>query len=353
MSDGFNPYRGLPSYQYWRTGVTDIGPGQFDPVGEVKFKIDRNDRVSTLGSCFAQHLAKHISKSGYNYWVAEPLNPDEETSAITSAMANQFSARYGNVYTVRQALQLLNRSGGWEPKNDIWERDGRFFDAFRPNMFPGGFASKTDLTKARSSHLDRVAEIFSNSDVIVFTLGLTEAWISRHDGSVYPLAPGVVAGSMDESDYAFKNFNYDEVRVDLEKWCARLRSLNSEVRILLTISPVALNATYENQNVWTSTTYSKSVLRAAAGDIASKYSYVDYFPSYEIITCPLVQGRYFEDDMREVKEIGVRHVMRVFDKHYLASSENDSKAEPTLNLDYGRTEGISDIFCDEELLDPR
>jgi hypothetical protein len=57
--------------------------------------------------------------------------------------------------------------------------------------------------------------------------------------------------------------------------------------------------------------------------------------------------------MREVKEIGVRHVMRVFDKHYLASSENDSKAEPTLNLDYGRTEGISDIFCDEELLDPR
>jgi uncharacterized protein (DUF2225 family) len=95
------------------------------------------------------------------------------------------------------------------------------------------------------------------------------------------------------------------------------------------------------------------VLRAAAGDVANKFSYVDYFPSYEIITCPLVQGRYFEDDMREVKEIGVRHVMRMFDRHYLSTRKKDSKVEPVFNQNNGRTEGISNIFCDEELLDPR
>ena len=84
---------------------------------------------------------------------------------------------------------------------------------------------------------------------------------------------------------------------------------------------VTLNATYEPRNVLSSTTYSKATLRSAADDVAGALPYVDYFPSYEIITCPQVQGRYFEDDLRELKEIGVRHVMCVYSKHYLAKSE--------------------------------
>ena len=66
-----NPYRGLPSYQYWRSGVADVGLGQFDPVEAVKFQISPTDKISTLGSCFAQHLARHIHKSGYNYLVTQ------------------------------------------------------------------------------------------------------------------------------------------------------------------------------------------------------------------------------------------------------------------------------------------
>jgi hypothetical protein len=331
-----------------------VGLGQFDPVEAAKFQIKKDDLISTLGSCFAQHLAIHIRKSGYNYMVAEPLRIDENQSEITKGTADQFSARYGNVYSVRQCLQLLERSLGWEPTHDIWERDGKYFDAFRPNVYPNGFISEGALIEARENHLKSVLNVFSNTDVIVFTLGLTEAWVSLADGAVYPIAPGVVAGSMNDNEYAFKNFNYDEVRSDLEQWCTRLQEINPTIRILLTVSPVALNATYERQNVWTSTTYSKSVLRAAAGDVSNKYSHVDYFPSYEIVTCPSNQGRYFKDDMREVKEIGVRHVMRVFDKHYFASI-ND---EPRINLrpenatsSYRKIQSVSDIFCDEDLLD--
>ena len=142
MNDKINPYRGLPGFHYWRSGVANVGPGQFDPVEAVKFQIGESDQISTLGSCFAQHLAKHIHKSGYNYLVTEPLRSDEEQTDLAIMMASQFSARYGNVYTVRQALQLLDRANGWEPKDSIWERDGRFYDAFRPNVFPGGFASE-------------------------------------------------------------------------------------------------------------------------------------------------------------------------------------------------------------------
>ena len=351
MSNYLNPYRGLPGLQYWRSGVAEIGMGQFDPVESTKFQIEPSDVVSTLGSCFAQHLAKHIRSSGFNYLETEPLRQDEDHSTV---MASQFSARYGNVYTVRQANQLLDRAEGWEPMDGIWEKDGRYFDAFRPNVFPKGFASEQSLIDERNSHLQNVQAVFSKSDVVVFTLGLTESWMSRQDGAVYPIAPGVTAGSMDESKYEFKNFDYSAVSVDLTAWCLRLRDLNPNVRILLTVSPVPLNATFERRNVWVSNTYSKSTLRAAAGDVSSKLDFVDYFPSYEIITCPQVQGRYFEDDLREVKELGVRHVMRIFDKHYLyRSSVSDQTVQSSdRNLqETSRSEGFSTIFCDEDLLD--
>ncbi len=355
MNTEINPYRGLPPYQYWRTGVANVSPGQFDPVVTVKFQIERDDLISTMGSCFAQHLAKHISNTGFNYMVFEPLRIDEDENVISQMMASQFSARYGNIYTVRQALQLLDRSLGWHPQDDVWVRDEKYFDAFRPNVFTNGFSSEQALVEERERHLNKVLDVFSKSSVIVFTLGLTEAWVSRQDGAVYPMAPGVVAGSMTEDQYEFKNFEYDEIRKDLESWCTRLKSMNPAIRILLTVSPVALNATFENQNVWTSTTYSKSVLRAVAGDVSKLYSYVDYFPSYEIISSPLMQGRYLEDDMREVKEIGVQHVMRVFEDHYLLNNKIRNQASgirDTKPTNLPKSESISDIFCDEDLLDP-
>jgi len=349
-----NPYRGLAASQYWRSGVAEIGPGQFDPVTAVKFQIDSSDVVSTLGSCFAQHLARHIKDSGLRYMVAEPLLDTEEQSDQSKMMANQFSARYGNIYTPRQALQLIDRANGWVPAEDVWERNGRFFDAFRPHVEIGGFKSVQDLCDARISHLKAVKRVFTESDVVVFTLGLTEAWTSLVDGAVYPTAPGVVAGSVDSARHIFQNFSYPDVMGDLRSWCQKIRKLNPNVRILLTVSPVPLNATYVPQNVWTSTTYSKAVLRAVAGDISAELDYVDYFPSYEIITSPQVYGRYFEDDLREVTDLGVKHVMRVFDRHYLVRNGASEHKLQTPHPPLSRTKSsgkVSDVFCDEDFLD--
>ena len=349
-----NPYRGLAASQYWRSGVAEVGPGQFDPVTSVKFQITSHDAVSTLGSCFAQHLARHIKDSGLRYMVTEPLLETEEQTEQAAMMATQFSARYGNIYTTRQALQLLDRANGWETADDVWERNGRYFDAFRPHVRAGGFATIEELRDARMAHLQAAKRVFTESDVVVFTLGLTEAWMSTMDGAVYPTAPGVIAGSQDNSRHVFQNFSYPEVLSDLLDWCQRVREMNSNVRILLTVSPVPLNATYMPRNVWTSTTYSKAVLRAVAGDVATELSYVDYFPSYEIITSPQAHGRYFEDDLREVTSVGVKHVMRVFDRHYVLRDGTSDPREPTQVRAASKIRGgqkVSDVFCDEEFLD--
>jgi hypothetical protein len=95
-----------------------------------------------------------------------------------------------------------------------------------------------------------------------------------------------------------------------------MQDINPGARILLTVSPVPLTATYTDEHVLIATTHSKAILRAAAGVVTSKYEHVYYFPAYEIITGNFNRGRYFDDNLRTIAPEGVAHVMRVFEQTY-------------------------------------
>lgn len=106
-----HPYKELNDHCFWPKAMSTPAPGQIDPVTRSKI-IAPQDRVATMGSCFAQHLAKHISKSGLNYFVAEEAPNDMSEQMATDKNYGVFSARYGNIYTVRQAVQLFDRAFG-------------------------------------------------------------------------------------------------------------------------------------------------------------------------------------------------------------------------------------------------
>jgi hypothetical protein len=231
-----------------------------------------------------------------------------------------FSARYGNVYTARQALQLFRRAfGAFTPAEAVWSRGDRFVDAFRPRIEPNGFASPDAVLADMARHLEAVRRVFLESDWLIFTLGLTEGWRSRIDGAVYPLAPGVAGGAFDPQRHEFVNFSITETVSDLDSLIGLAREVNPSLRILLTVSPVALAATYEARHVLVSTVCSKSILRAAADEMERRHENVLYFPAYEIVTSPSAEGRYFADDLRQVNALGVEHVMRVFRRHFIDS----------------------------------
>ena len=109
-----------------------------------------------------------------------------------------FTARYGNIYTTLQLLQLIDRAyGRFVPAEAAWhDADGALVDPFRPTVQPGGFASSEELETDRARHLACVREAFETLDVFVFTLGLTEAWLSSRDGAAFPLCPGGGGGAL-------------------------------------------------------------------------------------------------------------------------------------------------------------
>lgn len=305
-----------------------------------------------MGSCFAQHISKHIQRTGLTYFVTETADgamPDDEARRRNYGV---FSARYGNVYTVRQALQLFERAfDGFEPHDTIWQWGDRYVDALRPQVEPDGFASPEDVQRARKLHLAAVRRMFELSDVIVFTLGLTETFASRDDGTVYPVAPGVHGGSFAPDRYQFVNFTAAEVTDDLNTFVLALQAVNPRCRILLTVSPVPLIATYEARSVLMSNTVSKARLRVAADMVTSGHDHVDYFPSYEIIAGSADGAGYFETDLRQVRQRGVDHVMRIFGRHYIdqtgASRVTIVPGPEQVVRHHRETTGV---VCDEELI---
>ncbi len=346
-----NPYRGLPATNFWSQAVALAPLGGLDPVIATKFTITAADKVSTMGSCFAQHISRHLERTGLTYFVTE-----DAPAELTRAEADQrnfrvFSARFGNVYTVRQARQLFDRAfGSFEPADDVWGLDGSYVDAFRPQIEPQGFASIEQMRLSRSEHLAAVRSLFIDSDVVVFTLGLTESWESTIDGAIYPVAPGVHGGDFSSEHYRFVNFSAAEVTADLRHFVEQIRFANPAVRVLLTVSPVPLIATYAQRHVLVSNTVSKATLRVAAAAVTDEYDFVEYFPSYEIIAGSAFGAQYFEPDLRQVSALGVAHVMRIFAKHMIASGSGAVAALPAEH-DWPLSALTAAVVCDEEAIE--
>ncbi len=349
MSDSGCPYSVLPDHAFWRKAVAGPAPGEVDPVIAAPFKIARADRVATAGSCFAQHLARRLRASGFTYHVTESGYPRMGEALAEKYNYGTFSARFGNIYTTRQLRQLFARAADeFAPREALWHDGTRWRDPFRPLIQPDGFETQQEAELDRAQHLRAVRHMMETLDVFIFTLGLTEAWICTADGAVLPVCPGCGAGTFDAARYEFRNFTVDEVTADLTAALEHLRRVNPSCRIILTVSPVPLVATYSGNHVLPATTYSKSVLRVAAEQATQQLDHCVYFPSYEVITAPFSRGEYFADDLRNVTEAGVDHVMKVFFRHFAAEpviqAATQSPTDPRVSR---RARNVLDVVCEE------
>jgi len=316
-----HPYDTQPDSAFWRRTIGDRAPDEITDWYVKRFSLE-GKRVATAGSCFAQQIGRQLRMSGFDYVDMEPAPAGLPEAEHLDWGYSMYSARYGNVYTSRQLVQLLQRSLGLvTPQEDWWERDGGVVDPFRPTIEPEPFGSVEELRALRKDHLERVNDMFRTADVLVFTMGLTEAWLSKKDGACYPLCPGTVGGTFDDTQHELRNLGSAEVRADMEQFLAMARAINPKLEILLTVSPVSMMATATPQQVSVATVYTKSVLRAVAGELFAAHPFIDYFPSYDMVTGPASRGAFYKDGMREVSPAGVAFVMKAFlDQHNPAES---------------------------------
>jgi hypothetical protein len=348
-----SPYLNKPQKSFWRTGVAIRNANTLECVYQPKFPINKESRVVSLGSCFAQHIARNMISRGWNVVDKEPPPPGLSKELSNKFGFELFSARVGNIYVMKQLLQLYEEAFGlWKPLNSVWEKDGRYYDAFRPSVEPNGLATFEEVIMHRNKHLNLLRKMFIDADVLVFTLGLTEGWVHKDSGEVYATAPGTIAGVYSSDLHIFKNFKGHEIYADFVKFMNYMKKLNPDIKFLLTVSPVPLTATATDNHILVAANYSKSVLRAVAGELSMEFDCVDYFPSYDILTSVLGGAKFYKDNLRTVTPEGVQLAMDTFFNAHGESTTNgsflkdDNGAEKISPIDSDELE-----FCDDLLLE--
>lgn len=347
-----SPYDGLPDRAYWRTAVASRGPGRLRDLYVPRFPITPDTPIFTAGSCFAQHVHRELKAAGYTVIEAEPAPDGVDPAVAARFFYGTFSARFGNIYTPRQFLNLLAEAAGdYTPAYPVWERDGRFFDALRPNVDPEGHANAQSVRLAREDHLSALRQALARLRVLILTLGLTETWEDPESGTVYPTAPGVIADPPPGADIRFLSLGHDDVVADLRTLMVWLRAINPDVKVLLTVAPGPLVATAGEQHVLPASAACKAILRAAADTLTRSDAGVDYFPSYEIVTNPAARSAFFQPNLRLPTPKAISVVMSQFMRAHQAGPQPVPVPAPAPVVTAPDPED-NGVICEEQMHDP-
>jgi GSCFA family len=283
---------------YWRYSVDQ--KAKLNQIAEHTKQplITKTSAITSLGSCFADHIRMFLKDKDYNYVITEP---NESGS----------SANWGRIYnpiSLRQIIDYCNNSD-WHPQERWWvDPQGRTLDPYR------AVAPYADVQTAEEDfqrHLSLARKVFVAADVVILTYGLVEVWESALDGSVFQVRPV----SFDLSRHRFSLLEYPECLQAIKSACAGIHCINPRAVIILTVSPVPLRATFRpDVTPGVANTYSKAVLLASVQTASRQLTNVHYFPSYEIVTECV--GKPFRED-GSVTPTAVEVVMDLFERSFV------------------------------------
>lgn len=313
MSVIMNPYSDLSINNFWKTGVSIKSFFDINDLWSPKFEILPKHKISTFGSCFAQHIGRALIQRGFKWYNTEPAPTGMSEKSIINFNYNVFSSRTGNIYTTSLLKQWVEWSTNvTDIPEEVWFERGRYIDPFRPRIEPNGFASLEELRQSQQQTSTSFNKCITESDFFVYTLGLTESWFNKEFQYEYPMCPGTAAGDFNPDSHEFLNQQFNFVLKNLIDAISLMRNVNPNLKFILTVSPVPLTATYTNKHILIASMESKSILRAVAGQLAQEHEFIDYFPSYETINSPVFRGSFFEPNLRNVNPYGVNFVMDSF-----------------------------------------
>jgi hypothetical protein len=123
------------------------------------------------------------------------------------------------------------------------------------------------------------------------------------------------------SRYRFRVSRYAENLNNLERIYEIMAACNPDCKILITLSPVNLWATFrKDMDVISASCNSKATLRAVADEFTVRHENVFYFPAFEMATIyqPLSGQTYFSDgrDNFHINKPTVKFIMQHFFKFF-------------------------------------
>jgi hypothetical protein len=285
------------------------------PLARTIPLVDRSTRIVSAGSCFATEIAHSLQSAGYNYLVKESNKgrPGSFESLDAGNLPNS-SAAWGIIFNTPSFRQLVEKAFEIRALPKIlWTQEIggklRYLDPFRENI---AFESPEAFEENYQEHIEAARAAFLEMEVFIITLGLNEVWYFKADGAVFSRSPWRTAPSL----VSHRVLSVEENVYDLVRMREILKAHNPNVKIICTLSPVPLHATFRgsHEHIVTANAHSKAVLRVAAGEFERRCPDVYYFPSYEVVTTSTELP--WAADQRHVSPGAVTNVMALFHKMF-------------------------------------
>jgi hypothetical protein len=270
-----------------------------------KFRFDGGESIFTIGSCFARHVESVLEQYGYRFKTRNPenfVNPDECTSP------NGFFNKFTTASMLNEIRWALSNESF--PEQAYVEADGRWSDG----QLPADFASLDRAHEIRA----RVSSIMSDvgtANYLILTLGLVECWYDEAAGLYLNVAPSAGVIKKYPGRFQVHVLDHKSNLASMEEIYERAKAANPDIRLIVTVSPVPLGATFTGEDIAVANAYSKSTLRAVAGDFTANKPDTDYFPSFEAVTESAPLAAWMDDAIHVRIEL-VRCVIAHFIKHY-------------------------------------
>ncbi|MGI9371733.1 MAG: GSCFA domain-containing protein [Hyphomicrobiales bacterium] len=267
-----------------------------EPAFEPGFTLKPGEKIFTIGSCFARNIEKALALRGFDVVTRRMLAEDTSTSMFRANILNN----YGVPSILNEFSWALDLDAPFDEQQNFFETSpGRFTDIHLPaSIRPASF----EETKARRDVITHLTAEVANCRVVVMTLGLIEVWFDTLSGLYLNYSPRRALVAKNPDRFQLHVLSYAETLKYMHRIVALLQTrCRNDQKILLTVSPVPLTATYTGRDVLVANAVSKSVLRAAADEIVAAYNHIDYFPSYESVTLS-ARDVAWEEDQRHVEQ---------------------------------------------------
>jgi hypothetical protein len=278
----------------------------FTPVYRPEFEIRPDDRVFAIGSCFARGVEGALASLGMTVESRTQIFDEFEVAEGVIGAQHGFTNKY-TTESIRNELVWALRPGAEFPPEALVDlRNGTWQD---PHAVPNLRPTTRLETLARHRLLSELVRKISGCRVVVITLGLIEVFYDTVTGLYTNCTPPL---SADPTRFRFRLLDFAKSAEALDEIHALLSSYgHPDTQIVVTVSPVPLQATFTGVDVVVANTHSKAVLRAAAAEWVTRHSNVHYFPSYEIV---MNSDRrvVWRKDGRHVRNEVVREIMNVF-----------------------------------------
>lgn len=281
------------------------------------FALPDGARFFCIGSCFARNIEEHLIYRGAEVLSKRVVSPKSEWPARANGFLNKFTT-----HSMLQELRWLEA-----PPTDPAAHLSETTDGWRDlHLTPGLPASSLERALERRAWLaEHYFPRIKQADVVLMTLGLNEAWRDLRSGILLNAAPSLWEVRRDPDRYALEITDVGQNIAALEEIRERLKRLNPDMKVVVTVSPVPMGATFSGNDVMVANNLSKSTLRAAVGAFEAVHDDVDYFPSYEIATLSSRSFAYGPDCLHVADRI-VSQIMEKFMAAYLG--ENHPRLAP-------------------------